>query len=59
MVWTLALSNYLNDAPWEKGATKAELIDYAERTGAILSKTFGKISQQQITNSAGEKTRID
>ena len=34
MVWTLALSTYLNDAPWENGATKAELIDYAERTGA-------------------------
>ena len=34
MVWTLALSTYLNDAPWEQGITKSELIDYAERTGA-------------------------
>ena len=34
MVWTLALSTYLNDAPWENGITKSELIDYAERTGA-------------------------
>ena len=34
MVWSLALSSYLNDAPWEDGITKSELIDYAERTGA-------------------------
>ena len=27
MVWTLALSTYLNDAPWEQGITKSELID--------------------------------
>lgn len=33
MVWTLTLSNYLADAPWEDGITKSELIDYAERTG--------------------------
>lgn len=31
MAWTLALSTYLDDAPWENGITKAELIDYAER----------------------------
>lgn len=34
MVWTLSLATYLNDAPWEGGISKAELIDYAERTGA-------------------------
>lgn len=34
MVWTLELATYLNEAPWEEGATKSELIDYAERTGA-------------------------
>lgn len=37
MVWTLHLSTYLDDAPWENGITKAELIDYAERTGAPLT----------------------
>lgn len=30
--WTLELASYLEDAPWP--ATQAELIDYAERTGA-------------------------
>lgn len=34
MVWTLALANYLYDAPWENGITKSELIEYAGRTGA-------------------------
>ena len=37
MVWTLHLSTYLDDAPWENGITKSELIDYAERTGAPLT----------------------
>ena len=32
MVWTLELASYLDDAPWP--ANKAELIDYALRTGA-------------------------
>lgn len=32
MYWTLELASYLEDAPWP--ATKDELIDYAERTGA-------------------------
>ena len=32
MLWTLELAAYLEDAPWP--ATKDELIDYAERTGA-------------------------
>lgn len=32
MIWTLELASYLIDAPWP--ATKAELIDYANRTGA-------------------------
>lgn len=34
MYWTLELATYLEDAPWP--ATKEELIDYAERTGAPL-----------------------
>lgn len=34
MYWTLELASYLEDAPWP--ATKDELIDYAERTGAPL-----------------------
>ena len=32
MFWTLELASYLEDAPWP--ATREELIDYAERTGA-------------------------
>lgn len=34
MYWTLELASYLEDAPWP--ATKDELIDYAERTGAPI-----------------------
>lgn len=33
MYWSLELASYLEDAPWP--ATKGELIDYAERTGAL------------------------
>lgn len=32
MYWTLELAAYLEDAPWP--ATREELIDYADRTGA-------------------------
>ena len=34
MYWTLELASYLEDAPWP--ATKDELIDYSNRTGAPL-----------------------
>ena len=34
MYWTLELSSYLSDAPWQ--ATRDELVDYAIRTGAPL-----------------------
>ncbi|MEO1654105.1 MAG: DUF2795 domain-containing protein [Bacteroidota bacterium] len=34
MYWTLELASYLEDAPWP--ATKEELIDFAERSGAPL-----------------------
>lgn len=34
MYWTLELASYLEDAPWP--ATKDELIDYADRTGAPI-----------------------
>ncbi len=34
MVWTIELASFLEDAPWP--ATKAELIDYANRTGAPI-----------------------
>ncbi|MEN3041483.1 MAG: DUF2795 domain-containing protein [Bacteroidia bacterium] len=34
MYWTLELASYLEDAPWP--ATRNELIDYAERTGAPI-----------------------
>lgn len=32
MYWTLELASYLDDAPWP--ATKAQLIDFADRIGA-------------------------
>lgn len=34
MYWTLELATYLEDAPWP--AAKAELIDFAQRSGAPL-----------------------
>ncbi|MCU0329644.1 MAG: DUF2795 domain-containing protein [Candidatus Kapabacteria bacterium] len=34
MFWTPELAKYLEDAPWP--ATKEELIDYCNRTGAPL-----------------------
>ncbi|MCQ2243239.1 MAG: DUF2795 domain-containing protein [Bacteroidaceae bacterium] len=34
MYWTLELASKLEDAPWP--ATKEELIDYAQRSGAPL-----------------------
>ncbi len=34
MYWTLELASKLEDAPWP--ATKDELLDYANRTGAPL-----------------------
>jgi hypothetical protein len=34
MFWTPELASYLEDAPWP--ATKEELIDYANRSGAPL-----------------------
>ncbi len=34
MYWTLELATYLEDAPW--AATREELIDYAQRSGAPL-----------------------
>lgn len=32
MYWTLDLASHLEDAPWP--ASRVELIDYADRTGA-------------------------
>ena len=37
MYWTLELAAHLDDAPWP--ASKDELIDYADRTGAPLEVT--------------------
>jgi hypothetical protein len=34
MYWTLELAQHLEDAPWP--ATKDELLDYCDRTGAPL-----------------------
>ena len=38
MYWTLELASKLEDAPWP--ATKDELIDYAQRSGAPLEVRF-------------------
>ncbi len=37
MYWTLELASKLEDAPWP--ATKEELIDYAQRSGAPAEVT--------------------
>ena len=37
MYWTLELAAYLEEAPWP--ATKSELLDYADRTGAPIEVT--------------------
>lgn len=34
MIWTPELASFLEDAPWP--ASKEELLDYAERTGAPM-----------------------
>jgi hypothetical protein len=34
MIWTIELASYLEDSPWP--ATKAELLDYANRTGCPI-----------------------
>ncbi len=34
MIWTPELASFLEDAPWP--ATRDELIDYCERTGAPM-----------------------
>ena len=34
MYWSLELASYIEDAPWP--ATRDELIDYAERSGAPM-----------------------
>ncbi len=34
MYWTLELATYLEDAPWP--ATREELMDYAQRSGAPM-----------------------
>lgn len=37
MYWTLELATYLEDAPWP--ATREELVDFAQRSGAPLEVT--------------------
>ena len=48
MYWTLELASKLEDAPWP--ATKDELIDYAQRSGAP-----GRIIQVKKTSSSTRK----
>ena len=40
MYWTLELAATLEDAPWP--ATKDELVDYADRTGAPAEATAAR-----------------
>jgi len=56
MYWTLELASKLEDAPWP--ATKDELIDYAQRSGApleVIEKTSGRIIQVKKTSSSTRK----
>lgn len=46
--WTLDLASYLEDAPWP--ATRLELIDFAERTGAPM----GVVDNLQAMEDDGE-----
>ena len=69
MYWTLELASTLDDAPWP--ASKDELIDYAQRSGAPLEvieileeiedegeiyETFGRITLETKTSSSTKKS---
>ena len=60
MYWTLELATKLEDAPWP--ATKAELIDYAVRSGAPLEviENLQETSSLTLTsiNHQGENTKL-
>ncbi len=49
MYWTLELASKLEDAPWP--ATKSELLDYANRTGAPMEviENLQEIEEEEET----------
>jgi hypothetical protein len=52
MYWTLELASKLEDAPWP--ATKAELIDYAIRSGApkeVLENLYEIEDEEEVFES--------
>ena len=56
MYWTLELASKLEDAPWP--ATKDELIDYAQRSGApleVIENLQEMIIQVKKTSSSTRK----
>ena len=48
MYWTLELASKLEDAPWP--ATKDELVDYAQRSGAPLEVIENLMEIEVIEN---------
>lgn len=54
MYWTLELASKLEDAPWP--ATKDELLDYANRTGAPMEVIE---NLQELEDEEGEYETIE
>ena len=54
MIWTLEIATYLDDAPFP--ATKAELIDYAERTAAPkeLIENLNELDDEELYTTIEE-----
>ena len=53
MYWTLELASKLEDAPWP--ATKDELIDYAQRSGAPLEVIENLQEMEEFFNRFNQK----
>ncbi len=51
MYWTLELASKLEDAPWP--ATKDELIDYAQRTGAPM-EVIENLMEIEVDEGGGD-----
>ena len=55
MYWTLELASKLEDAPWP--ASKDELIDYAQRSGApleVIENLQGILKPRENDGAAGQ-----
>ena len=59
MYWTLELAVYLEDAPWP--ATKAELIDFAQSSGAPMEvvENLEQLEEADATYDNIEEIRPD